>query len=118
MTTIRTSCPTCGEVDMGVSQVSLRFAAGTEDAAYAFTCPACRVEISKRANRKTVALLVAAGVEPTRTEELVESIDWSFPLDDQSPNPSAPAFTLDDLIDFHFLLEGDVVVDEMLSFGR
>ena len=55
MTTIRTTCPTCGEVDMGAAAISLRVSGASESAAYEFTCPECRTEVSKRANRKTVA---------------------------------------------------------------
>jgi hypothetical protein len=110
MTTIRTNCPTCGEVDMGTSAISLRLSGDGGQAAYAFTCPECRIQVSKHANRKTVALLVAAGVEVRRlhaTAEIDEPLAEEIPVEDRSPIPDAPALTIDDLIAFHFELEDD-----------
>jgi predicted RNA-binding Zn-ribbon protein involved in translation (DUF1610 family) len=121
MTTIRTTCPTCGEVDMGAAAISLRVSGASQSAAYEFTCPECRTEVSKRANRKTVALLVAAGVEVTRPGAAPEyelPIEPSLPADDQSPVPDAPGFTVDDLIAFHFVLEDDSAIARLLFQDR
>jgi hypothetical protein len=109
MTTIRTNCPTCGEVDMGTAAISLRLSGDGGQAAYAFTCPECRIHVSKQANRKTVALLVAAGVEVRRLNatEVDEPLAHEIPVEDLSPIPDAPALTIDDLIAFHFELEDD-----------
>lgn len=122
MTTIRTTCPTCGEVDMGAAAISLRLSGESGAAAYEFTCPECRSEVSKRANRKTVALLVAAGVEVHRphaagVDRSVESdrpTERMLPLEDQSPLPDAPTLTVDDLIAFHFVLEDDAAIARLL----
>ena len=103
---------------MGAGAISLSLGTDGERGAFAFTCPECRVEINRPASRKTVALLIAAGVEPSAAPDLLESVDWSFPLEDQSPNPGAPAFTLDDLIGFHFLLEDDAALRELASLER
>jgi hypothetical protein len=118
MTIIRTKCPTCGEVDMGAGAISLSLGIDGECGEFAFTCPECQVEVNRPASRKTVALLIAAGVEPQVAHDPLESVDWSFPLEDQSPRPGAPAFTLDDLIGFHFLLEDDEALEELLSLER
>jgi predicted RNA-binding Zn-ribbon protein involved in translation (DUF1610 family) len=115
MTIIRTKCPSCGEVDMGAGAISLSLGTDGERGAFAFTCPECLVEVNRPASRKTVALLIAAGVEPAPIPDLLESVDWSFPLEDQSPNPGAAAFSLDDLIGFHFLLEDDAAIADLLS---
>ena len=122
MTTIRTTCPTCGEVDMGAAAISLRLSGGGDSAAYEFTCPECRSEVSKRANRKTVALLVAAGVEvdragaePRRGERPHRP---ELDPDDRSPEPGAAAFTVDDLIAFHFVLEDDSAIARLLFQDR
>jgi hypothetical protein len=123
MTIIRTKCPTCGDVDMGAGAISLVLESGTEQGAFAFTCPECFAEVSKPASRKTVALLMAAGVEPADTIDPVERADeghpevpveWILSSEDRSPDPEAAPLTLDDLIGFHFLLEDDVAVAEML----
>lgn len=123
MTIIRTKCPTCGDVDMGASAISLVLEHGTERGAYAFTCPECFAEVSKPASRKTVALLIAAGVEPAETIHPADHedagypevpVEWILAREDRSPDPDAPPLSLDDLIGFHFLLEDDVAVDELL----
>jgi hypothetical protein len=110
MTTIKTKCPTCGEVNMGPAGISLELPTDADHGIYAFICPECQAEVSKPASRKTVALLLAAGVEPVEMDEV-----RMLPFDDRSPNPSAHAFTPDDLIGFHFLLEDDAAVAEGLG---
>jgi hypothetical protein len=110
MTTIKTKCPTCGEVHMGPAGISLELPADADHGIYAFTCPECQAEVSKPASRKTVALLLAAGVEPVEMDGV-----RMLPFEDRSPNPSALALTLDDLIGFHFLLEDDVAIAEGLG---
>jgi predicted RNA-binding Zn-ribbon protein involved in translation (DUF1610 family) len=121
MTTIRTTCPTCGEVDMGAAAISLRLSGDGGTAAYAFTCPECREQVSKNATRKTVALLVAAGVEVDRLQSapgLDEAASWELPIPDRSPAPDAPALTIDDLIAFHFVLEDEAAIERLLCQDR
>lgn len=120
MTTIRTTCPTCGLVDMPADQISLHMDEDGDRGAYAFTCPDCLTEVSKTASRKTMALLIAAGVEPVKTGEEREQLSTSLALqlDDRSPDPDAAPFTLDDVIAFHFLLEDEAALDEVLSVDR
>lgn len=103
---------------MGAGAISLSLGIDGERGAFAFTCPECQAEVNRPASRKTVALLIAAGVEPSVAPDPLESVDWTFPLEDQSPTPGAPAFTLDDLIGFHFLLEDDEALRELLSLER
>lgn len=112
MTTIKTKCPTCGEVNMGPTGISLELPVDADHGIYAFTCPECLAEVSKPASRKTVALLLAAGVEPVESEEAEVRM---LPFDDRSPDPAARPFTLDDVIAFHFLLEDEVAVADGLG---
>jgi hypothetical protein len=105
MTTIRTNCPTCGEVDMRSEAISLQVAPTGDEGNYAFTCPECLEEVSRRATRKTVALLVAAGVEIRPREDAPTAM--ILPAEDRAPMPDAPVFTLDDVIAFHYQLEDD-----------
>ena len=63
MTTIRTTCPRCGEVDMGPEAISLSVRSSGREGSYRFTCPRCDDAVEKRADRKIVALLVSAGVD-------------------------------------------------------
>jgi PHP family Zn ribbon phosphoesterase len=63
---------------------------------YTFVCPSCGDFIVKPADAKIVGLLTAAGVK------------WGTnrpPHPEAIPDPDAPTFTLDDLIDFHRQLE-------------
>jgi hypothetical protein len=112
MMTIKTRCPTCGDVNMGPAGISLELPSDGEHGVYGFTCPECLVEVSRPASRKTVALLLAAGVEPI---ELDEAEVRMLPPQDRGPEPKAPAFTPDDLIGFHFLLQDDDAIAEGLG---
>ena len=66
MTTIRTTCPRCGEVDMGPESILLSVRSNGREGSYRFTCPECEDAVEKRADRKIVALLVSAGVDIDR----------------------------------------------------
>ena len=115
MTTIRTKCPTCGDVDLGADAISMTLAPSGDHGEYAFMCPVCTMDVTKPASRRTAALLLAAGVEPTETLEPTPTEALSF--DDLSPVADAPTFTLDDVIAFHFLLEDDVAIADQLALG-
>ena len=65
MTTIRTKCPSCGDVDLRADAICMYLAPTGDEGEYVFTCPECSVPVSKPASRRTAALLIAAGVEPT-----------------------------------------------------
>ena len=56
MTTIRTTCPRCGEVDMGPEAILLSVRQNGKEGSYRFTCPNCADDVEKRADRKIVAL--------------------------------------------------------------
>jgi hypothetical protein len=106
MTTIRAKCPSCGDVGMAANEMSLHLHPSGDRGAYRFTCPECREEVNKPASRKTVAVLIAAGVETaSRIEEEVARPE--LPFEDRGPDPDAAAFTLDDVIAFHFELLDD-----------
>jgi len=113
MPAIRARCHTCGVVDMELSAMSLSIEAGL----YSFHCPVCGVEITRRASRTTLLLLVAAGVPDVADDLSLESDPSSpnaeLPLEDWSPDPTAPAFTLNDLIDFHFWLQEGAELTEL-----
>jgi predicted RNA-binding Zn-ribbon protein involved in translation (DUF1610 family) len=121
MTTIRTTCPRCGEVDMGPESILLQVTRGGREGTYRFTCPTCMDAVEKRADRKIVALLVSAGVDVagratlTETEELFDT-EYEEPVEDpRGPLPSGPPLTIDDVIDFHFRLQDDRYIHEFLA---
>lgn len=93
MTTIKATCPDCGEVSLTPEQMELRVAATASS--YAFSCPDCGDRITKPADERIVRLLVSGGV-PVIDDEEEQSSRSRFPW---------PAFTYDDVLDFHTLLE-------------
>jgi hypothetical protein len=114
MTTIRTTCPRCGEVDMGPEAIFLSVRSNGREGSYRFTCPSCADDVEKRADRKIVALLVSAGVDLDRpvdepTPELFDD-DLAF-----SERPHGPPFTADDVIEFHYLLEDETYIRDFLA---
>lgn len=95
MTTIRATCPTCGEVGLTPDEVELRVdPSGRRQSSYSFDCPSCLSIIDKPADERIVRLLASGGV-PVR--------EWAPARD----LPGGPALTYDDLLDFHDLLAGD-----------
>src|ERR1700675_1571773 len=68
MTTIRTTCPRCGEVDMGPQAILLSVRQNGREGSYRFTCPSCSDDGEKRADPKIVAVLVSAGVDIDQSE--------------------------------------------------
>jgi predicted RNA-binding Zn-ribbon protein involved in translation (DUF1610 family) len=110
MTTIRTTCPRCGEVDMGPEAILLSVLQGGREGTYRFTCPTCMDSVEKRADRKIVALLVSAGVDVMSGETVEERMDPLWDEDAERPpsrRGTGPLLTPDDVIDFHFMLEDD-----------
>jgi hypothetical protein len=119
MTTIRATCPTCGEVEMGATAVLLTVESGGAEGCYSFVCPVCEDTVEKRADRKVVMLLLSAGVEVQEVAQL--SLPQETPAQtaagaapqaapvrpSASRVPDGPPLTTDDLIDFHFLLQRD-----------
>jgi hypothetical protein len=103
-------------VDLEPDDVVLSIPQGGRGSTYAFTCPACADPVEKAADRKTVALLISAGVEPSPMDP---SADPRPRVDRDEIEPlgslaDAVPFTLDDLIDFHFLLLDEVYIEECL----
>ena len=116
MTTIRTTCPRCGEVDMGPEAISLSVRSNGREGSYRFTCPSCEDDVEKRADRKIVALLVSAGVDVEPDQEQAGMFPDLFEEEDQRRDlPSGPPFTVDDLIEFHYLLQDDASIRDFLA---
>lgn len=116
MTRIRATCPTCGEVDLRPADVSLQIVRLQQDeehevregSTYRFDCPTCEEQVTKPADARIARLLTTGGVDVAVVD--VETLDRREPHPEAPP--AGPAFTLDDLIDFHFLLaDHDDVVD-------
>jgi hypothetical protein len=82
--------------------LSIRDSAG--EGSYRFSCPTCMNTIEKPADRKVVALLLSAGVELEDGE--TENADDAGGRVIE-PHRPGPPLCIDDLINFHFLLQDD-----------
>lgn len=110
MTTIKATCPTCGEVDLTPQEIELRVDETDASASfYAFDCPSCLENVRKPADERVVHLLISGGVEvlpaappaPAR-RKLSERFD-------------GPRLNHDDLLDFHTLLSSENWFDGLLG---
>ena len=90
MTTIKASCPTCGEVELTPADVSLMVCSTPALSYYAFTCFTCLEQVRKPADDHVVALLISGGV-PAQV--------WELPAEAREAK-SGPKLTYDDLLDF------------------
>jgi hypothetical protein len=105
MATIRASCPTCGDVELTTADVRVRVCIDDDRGEYSFRCPACRMMVAKRAETRTVDLLIASGVV---------FATWSLPAELLEARSGAP-ITHDDLLDFHLLLNDDALLAAALD---
>lgn len=90
MTTIKATCPACGEVELTSEDIELLVCAGTPMSYYAFACPSCADRVRKPADDHIVSLLISGGVQP-RT--------WDVPAEALEVH-SGPQLGYDDLLDF------------------
>ena len=102
---------------MGPEAISLSVRSSGREGSYRFTCPRCDDPVEKRADRKIVALLVSAGVdlEPRSAAEAADTLFDKEPVEPIERAPAGPAFTIDDVIEFHFLLEDERYLKEFLA---
>ncbi len=89
-TTIKASCPGCGEVELTPDDVQLMVCSTPSLSYYAFHCPTCVSEVRKPADDHVVALLVSGGV-PAQV--------WELPAEALEQH-SGPRLSYDDLLDF------------------
>jgi rRNA maturation protein Nop10 len=108
VTTIRASCPSCGDVELTIADVTVRVCAADNHGSYTFRCPQCRGAVVKDAEPRIVDLLVSSGVK----------LDvWQLPAELYEPK-SGPVIGHDDLLDFHALLQSDDWYDRLLEVTR
>jgi hypothetical protein len=95
MTTIKASCPSCGDVELTPAQVRLVVCTVPSWSFYAFTCGACRDEVRKPADSEVVRLLRSGGVLPE---------PWAVPAEALEEH-TGPAIGWDDVLDFALWLD-------------
>lgn len=90
MTTIKASCPSCGDVELTPADVRLMVCTSAPLSYYAFDCPTCEHEVRKPADDHVVSLLVSGGV----SAEI-----WEVPAEALEHHEGEP-IGYDDLLDF------------------
>jgi hypothetical protein len=108
MTTIKATCPGCGEVDLTADDILLRIGATQTVNTYGFNCPDCSEFVEKAADDRIVRLLLSGGVMPVPVHVPAEALEIR----------SGPPFTPDDLLDFHEMLEREDWMDDLLGRPR
>jgi predicted RNA-binding Zn-ribbon protein involved in translation (DUF1610 family) len=96
-TIVRATCPTCGDVELTVDQLTAIVCATNNEGSYAFQCPECGMAVVKEAEAHVVELLASAGVRLSVFE---------LPAELEEPHLGQP-LTHDDLLAFHDRLQGD-----------
>jgi predicted RNA-binding Zn-ribbon protein involved in translation (DUF1610 family) len=108
MTTIKATCPSCGEVGLTPSDIDLRVdETGEDESFYAFTCPTCQSHVRKQADERIVQLLLSGGVPAQVIRKP------AYP--ERKPAGNPPRLAADDLLDFHQLLDGEGWFDELVE---
>lgn len=105
-TRIRASCADCGDVELCVNDVEVRVCTDDNAGSYVFRCPSCDMAVVKDAEPRVVDLLLASGVTLTT---------WTAPAELRERPMTGPAFTHDDLLDFHHQLERDDWFDRLVD---
>lgn len=104
MTTIKVTCPDCGDIDLRPSDLELNVAPTW--ATYRFACCECGETVRKPADTEIVDLLSSAGV-PTTTIP-AEALETR----------QGPVISYDDVLDFALALRDDAAVDHHLAPHR
>lgn len=107
VTTIRATCPTCGEVELTPDDITLRVCTHGPASYYEFGCPLCAEQIQKPADERVVQLLISGGVAATV---------WELPQEFNEQHDGAP-FTMDDILDLHLLLDSSDWFERLLKVG-
>jgi len=105
MTTIKASCPVCGDVELTPEQMRLVVCSNPDWSYYAFDCPRCADEVRRHADDEVVSLLISGGVRADT---------WHVPEEIFEEHDGAP-LTYDDLLDFALWLRANDSVPEGLA---
>ena len=98
MTTIKASCPTCGDVTLTPAEVRLVVCTVPSWSFYAFECTSCTHEVRKAATDDVVRLLRSGGIVPET---------WEVPAEALEEHLGAPV-AWDDVLDFTLALAREV----------
>ena len=105
MTTIKATCPGCGEVDLTAEDILLRIGGPALNNTYGFSCPDCGDYVEKPADDRIVRLLLSGGVMPMLVHVPAEALEVH----------DGPPLSYDDLLSFHETLERDDWFDQLMG---
>lgn len=88
MTTIRTTCDRCGDVELTTSDIGLELRPAATAGTYRFECPFCTMVQRRPANSRVVSILLATGVE-------YEIVDDTGPITEDEIDAFAAALEQD-----------------------
>jgi hypothetical protein len=94
VTTIKATCPSCGDVDLTPADVTVTVARELGWSTYTFRCRSCAEAVVKSADEETVRLLSGAGV---RVERMAIPLEF---LESRVLTRTNPPLTEDDVLDF------------------
>ncbi|MBA2724435.1 MAG: hypothetical protein H0U53_00450 [Actinobacteria bacterium] len=94
MTTIKATCPGCGEISLTVDDIILRIGVVSKGSSYGFDCPGCEEFVQKPADERVVRLLLSGGVMPILVHIPAEALEVH----------EGPPVNHDDILAFHELL--------------
>lgn len=104
MQTIKASCPSCGEVELTPSDVSLMVCSHAPRSYYAFQCSQCHTEVRKPADDHVVSLLVSAGIAAEVWDLPAEALETKV----------GPPLSYDELLDFALQLTGTDLIASLV----
>lgn len=107
MTTIKATCPACGEVELTGADIELMVCPSAPMSYYAFACPSCADRIRKPADDHIVSLLMSGGVKAEV---------WEVPAEALEPK-GGPELNYDDLLDFVIQLGRDDMLAARATAG-
>ncbi len=108
MTTIKASCPVCGDVELTPEQMRLVVCNRQEWSYYAFQCTTCADEVRKPADAEIVSLLKSGGVGVT---------PWHIPAEALEEH-TGPVISYDEILDFALWLESHDLVPASFTTTR
>lgn len=108
MTTIKTTCPSCGDVELTPPQVRLVVCNVADWSYYAFHCSGCSDEIRKPASSDVVSALRGGGVVAE---------EWKVPAE-ALEEKTGETVSYDDVLDFALRLQHcDDLVGALAALG-
>jgi hypothetical protein len=90
MSTIKATCPTCGEVELVADDLALMVYDNAPLSYYSFRCPRCVEEVRKPADDHIISLLVSGGVRATNRHVPSEAREQH----------AGPPISYDEILDF------------------